>query len=113
MNAQAATASDPGRFTSVDPAAAATASHAQSDAAQAVSARVSAERVDTAALTPTFGIIGASFLAALNRVGAARAAELQSVATGHDATADRIRAARAAYDCCDEVGARHLTGVPA
>ncbi|ALG84228.1 type VII secretion target [Gordonia phthalatica] len=102
-----------GTSVTVDPAAASTVVSTQASAAGGVAARSVAERVDTAALLPTFGLIGAGFLAALNGVGAARTASLDALASRHASTAARTAAAAAAYECCDADGGADLAGVPA
>ncbi|MBM7366699.1 type VII secretion target [Gordonia hydrophobica] len=102
-----------GTSVTVDPAATGAVASTQADAAQRVAGCATAERVDTASLVPTFGLIGSSFLAALTRVGAARTASFDALASRHTATATRATAAATAYDCCDGDSAGALTGVPA
>lgn len=99
-----------GKPVTVDPAATTTVASTQSAAALDVAGRATAERVDTTVLVPTFGLIGAPFLAALNGVGAARTASLDALAARHGSTATKTVAASAAYDCCD---ATAMSGVPA
>lgn len=102
-----------GTSVTVDPAATGTVVSTQSSAASGVATRAAAERVDTGALLPTFGLIGADFLAALADVGAARTAALEALASRHRAAATRTAAAATAYECCDTGVATDLAGVPA
>ncbi|EGD56567.1 type VII secretion target [Gordonia neofelifaecis] len=107
MNAQS------GRPVTIDSGATHAVAATQAAAARSVAARSTAERIDTSALAPTFGLIGAEFLGALNRLESARANRLDTLAEQHAGTADRTRSASNSYDCCDATGACELTGVPA
>ncbi|AUH69562.1 MULTISPECIES: type VII secretion target [Gordonia] len=97
----------------VDPAAVHAVAANQSGAAEAVRARTAAERSGTSTLVPTFGLIGVEFLAALERLGAARADRLDALASRHASAADCASTARTAYQCCDGTNADAVAGVPA
>lgn len=87
---------------------------AQAAAANTAASRSAAERIDTGALVPTFGVIGAGFLGALARVSGQRATALDALAARHGSTSARADSAATAYDCCDDTNATVLTeGVPA
>ena len=77
----------------------------QSTAAGIVADRAVAERLDTAALAPTFGLIGAPFLGALGAAMNARAARLDALAGAHTGQAAATLAGAAAYGAADAAGA--------
>lgn len=77
----------------------------QSAAAGIVTERAVAERLDTAALTPTFGLIGAPFLAALGAAMNTRAARLDALAGSHTQQAAATVAAAAGYGSTDAANA--------
>ena len=103
-----------GRPVSVDAAVPGGLASTQASAAATVASRSAAERIDTGALVPTFGIIGAAFLGALGRVSGQRATALDALAVRHASTSARATNAAASYDCCDDANAGALAaGVPA
>lgn len=76
----------------------------QSAAGGLVAGQAAAERFDAAALTPTFGVIGAPFLAAVAAAMSTRAAGLDAAAAGHGAQAAATAAGAAAYLGADAAG---------
>lgn len=74
-------------------------------AGSAVARQTTAERLDTAALAPAFGILGAPFLAALAATLAARAEHLEALAAAHAGQACATTAAAAAYTGTDAAAA--------
>lgn len=90
----------------VEPGAVGQAADSQLRAASQVAAQANAERIDTGALAPTFGLIGAGFLSALAEVNRQRSRTLETLSTAHSTTSATTTDASRAYDCCDEAGAR-------
>lgn len=90
----------------VEPAAVGQAADTQQRAADQVATQSNAERIDTGALAPTFGLIGAGFLSALAQVGAQRTATLDTLSTAHSTMSSSTVEASHSYSCCDEAGAR-------
>lgn len=90
----------------VEPAAVGRAAGTQQRAADQVATQSRAERIDTGALAPTFGLIGAGFLSALAEVGAQRTRALDTLSTAHSTTASKTVDASRAYCDCDEGGAQ-------
>lgn len=86
---------------SIAPPSLSTITGKQSAAAGLVAERAAAERFDTAALVPTFGLIGASFLTALSATMSARTARLDALARSHAAQAQATTTAAAAYRDAD------------
>ncbi|MFT4044370.1 MAG: type VII secretion target [Gordonia sp. (in: high G+C Gram-positive bacteria)] len=82
---------------------------AHHDAAQRVGAHTTAADTDTALLTPTFGIIGAEFLATLNLALHSRATRLTQIAATHHELASRLRSADDAYTRADDSAEMELT----
>ncbi|MGB3301247.1 type VII secretion target [Gordonia sp. (in: high G+C Gram-positive bacteria)] len=113
MNAKTNSPVAAGSPTVVDPAATTTVATTQGSAASTVAARALAERLDTGRLAPTFGLIGASFLAALSRVQSARTRTLDGLAAQHGRTGESAVRAQASYDCCEATNASHLREVSA
>ncbi|WP_165943114.1 type VII secretion target [Gordonia zhaorongruii] len=89
----------------VEPAGVAAAAAAQGSAAALAAEQAVAERLDIGALGPTFGIIGAQFLAALAAAGSRRARALDALAAAHGDTSAAATTACTSYTCCDEAGA--------
>lgn len=79
-----------------------------SAAAGLVAERAGAEKFDAAALAPTFGLIGAPFLAALAATLSARAGRLDALARSHTDQAVGTRAGDLAYRGADEANAQEV-----
>lgn len=93
----------------VDQTALRTVADAQRGAADRVRDQADAERLDTGALAPVFGLIGAGFLAALADVTVQRTRRLDALSTAHTSTSVGTTAACCAYTCCDADGAKKVT----
>ena len=93
----------------VDPTAVSTVSAGHRRAADVVAEHAASEAFDAAALLPTFGVIGAGFVAGLADVAAERGRRLQTLAAAHRATAGTVDAADESYRCCDADGARAVS----
>lgn len=93
----------------VDKTALRTVADAQRGAADRVRDQADAERLDTGALAPVFGLIGAGFLAALADVTVQRTRKLDALSTAHTNTSVGTTAACCAYTCCDDDGAKKVT----
>jgi len=78
---------------------------AQSAAAGVVTQQAAAERFDAAELVPTFGLIGAPFLAALAAAMSQRAQRLDTAAAAHAGQAVRTVDAASAYIGADAANA--------
>lgn len=79
-----------------------------SSAAGLIADRAVAERFDAATLAPTFGLIGAPFLAALSAALHTRTARLEDLARAHTGQAASTRAGAAAYAAADTAGGREI-----
>ncbi|MFT3714655.1 MAG: type VII secretion target [Gordonia sp. (in: high G+C Gram-positive bacteria)] len=77
-------------------------------AAATITERAVAERFDAALLAPTFGVIGAPFLATLSATMSSRASRLDTLASGHAGQAAATAAGAAGYAAADVANA---TGV--
>lgn len=80
----------------------------QTKAASVVAQRAVAERFDAAVLAPTFGLIGAPFLAALSAAMGTRATRLDGLAAAHAGQAGATAAGAAGYDVTDAANAGAL-----
>ncbi|OBC07254.1 type VII secretion target [Gordonia sp. 852002-50395_SCH5434458] len=80
----------------------------QRAAGHRVAAHAAAGRTDLAALTPTFGVIGAEFLAALSATMQARAERLDAVAVAHDRISTTTMTAAVAYSDADAANASDM-----
>ncbi|WP_187584834.1 type VII secretion target [Gordonia sp. OPL2] len=81
---------------------------AQHAAADELRAQAAHRRGEVGELTPTFGVIGADFLAATAFVLDGRSRRLDTVAGSHADQADATRAADARYTESDDAGAAAL-----
>lgn len=77
-------------------------------AADRVATASTAVRSDTASLTPTFGLIGAEFLAALSYIIDNQAQRLDTAASRHQALSTTSADARAGYTATDDAARRGL-----
>ncbi|GAB08702.1 hypothetical protein GOARA_016_00060 [Gordonia araii NBRC 100433] len=77
----------------------------QLDAAQRATASALSLRGDLAPLVPTFGLIGAEFLAALAKVLDLSARHLDNLGAHHGSTAVLTRAGLASYEGADAAAA--------
>ena len=80
----------------------------QRTAGHRVAAHATASRTDLAALTPTFGVIGAEFLAALSATMQARATRLDAIAVAHDRIGTHTTTAAVAYSDADAARASDM-----
>ncbi|GAB40764.1 MULTISPECIES: type VII secretion target [Gordonia] len=80
----------------------------QRTAEHRVAAHAVASRTDLAALTPTFGVIGAEFLAALSATMQARAERLDAIAGAHDRIGTTTTTAAVAYSDADAANASDM-----
>ncbi|WP_431815592.1 type VII secretion target [Gordonia jacobaea] len=80
----------------------------QRTAGHRVAAHATAGRTDLAALTPTFGVIGADFLAALSATMQARAERLDAIAVAHDRIGTNTTTAAVAYSDADTANASDM-----
>ncbi len=76
-----------------------------------VAQRAVAERFDAAALAPTFGLIGAPFLAALAATMESRASRLDGLAGSHAGQSNATAAGAAGYHLADTAGAAGVAEV--
>lgn len=87
--------------TSLSPQALDSYARVQEAAAQRVTAHATRSRRDLTALTPTFGVIGADFLAALSATMQSRAERLDSLAATHGRIGTHTTTAAIAYSDAD------------
>ncbi|MEZ5212656.1 type VII secretion target [Gordonia sp. PP30] len=93
---------------SVSPPVLSTVAGRHSSAAGLIADRAVAERFDAATLAPTFGLIGAPFLAALSAALHARTGRLDDLARAHAGQAANTLTGAAAYAAADTAGGREM-----
>ncbi|MFT4086997.1 MAG: type VII secretion target [Gordonia sp. (in: high G+C Gram-positive bacteria)] len=89
----------------INPDSLSTVARTQGAAAGVVAERAAAERLDVGVLTPTFGVIGADFLAALAQTMNSRAAQLDAAAAAHAKIAADTTVADGGYRTADAANA--------